>query len=52
MIEYPPDTDPDEVTRRIMGSPESAADMAGFDVADILDVQTTLLDPTTFSPTR
>lgn len=26
------------------------ADMAGFDVANIIGVETTLLDPTTFSP--
>ncbi|MCG7594265.1 NIPSNAP family protein [Mycobacterium sp. PSTR-4-N] len=52
VIEYPPATDPDELTRRVMASREFASDMAGFDVADILDVQTTLLDPTTFSPTR
>lgn len=50
LIGYPPAADPDEVTRRVMASPEFAADMAGFDVADILDVQTTLLDPTAFSP--
>jgi hypothetical protein len=50
LIGYPPAADPDEITRRVMASPEFAADMAGFDVADILDVQTTLLDPTAFSP--
>jgi hypothetical protein len=33
-----------------MTSPEFAADMAGFDVDDILDVQSKLLDPTSFSP--
>ena len=50
LIAYPPDADPDELTRRIMASPEFAADMAGFDVENIVDVQTTLLDPTSFSP--
>jgi hypothetical protein len=35
-----------------MASPEFAADMAGFDVGDIVDVRTTLLDPTAFSPIR
>ncbi|OBI53299.1 NIPSNAP family protein [Mycobacterium sp. E796] len=50
LIGYPPDADPDHLTRRIMTSPEFAADMAGFDVEDIVDVQTTLLDPTSFSP--
>ncbi|WP_255358399.1 hypothetical protein [Mycobacterium sp. URHB0044] len=33
-----------------MTSPEFAADMAGFDVDDITDVQSVLLDPTPFSP--
>ncbi|ORW84653.1 NIPSNAP domain-containing protein [Mycobacterium sp. IEC1808] len=50
LIGYPPDADPDQLTRRIMASPEFAADMAGFDVENIVDVQTTLLDPTSFSP--
>jgi hypothetical protein len=52
LVGYPPKSDPGEVTHRVMTSPEFAADMAGFDVADILDVQTTLLDPTAFSPIR
>jgi hypothetical protein len=50
LVGYPPGADPDHVTRHIMASPEFAADMAGFDVDDIVDVQTTLLDPTSFSP--
>ncbi|HYZ69342.1 MAG TPA: hypothetical protein VE666_16335 [Mycobacterium sp.] len=50
LIGYPPEADPEQLTRHIMTSPEFAADMAGFDVGDILDVQTTLLDPTSFSP--
>ena len=50
LIDYPPDADPEELTQHIMTSPEFAADMAGFDVNDIVDVQTTLLDPTSFSP--
>ena len=33
-----------------MTSPEFAADMAGFDVDEIVDVQSVLLDPTSFSP--
>jgi hypothetical protein len=36
----------------MMASPEFARDMAGFDVNDIVDVQETLLDPTSFSPLR
>ncbi|WP_458318193.1 NIPSNAP family protein [Mycolicibacterium brisbanense] len=50
LIAYPAGTDPEVITRRVMASPEFAADMAGFDVADILDVQTALLSPTPFSP--
>ncbi|WP_231644596.1 hypothetical protein [Mycolicibacterium baixiangningiae] len=44
--------DPEQVTRQIMTSPEFAADMAGFDTDDIVDVQSVLLDPTSFSPIR
>jgi hypothetical protein len=50
LIGYPPGADADEITRRIMASPQFAADMAGFDVDDVVDVQTTLLEPTSFSP--
>ncbi|MCV7091175.1 NIPSNAP family protein [Mycobacterium interjectum] len=50
LIGYPPGADPDDLTRHIMASPEFAADMAGFDVDAIVDVETTLLDPTPFSP--
>ncbi|SPM28413.1 NIPSNAP family protein [Mycobacterium terramassiliense] len=49
LIGYPPGADPDRLARHIMASPEFAADMAGFDVDDIVDVETTLLDPTPFS---
>ena len=52
LIGYPPGADPDQLTRRIMASHEFAADMAGFDVDDIVDVQTTSLDPAPFSPIR
>jgi hypothetical protein len=50
LISYPPGADPEQLTRHIMTSPQFDADMAGFDVADIVDVQTTLLDPTSYSP--
>lgn len=50
LIGYPPGADADQLTRDIMASPEFAADMAGFDVDDIVDVEATLLDPTSFSP--
>ncbi len=52
IIGYPPGADPDPLTRHIMASPEFAADRAGFDVDDIVDVRTALLDPTSFSPIR
>ena len=50
LIRYPPGADPEQLTRHIMTSPEFAADMAGFDADDIVDVQSVLLDPTSFSP--
>ncbi|OBB64104.1 MULTISPECIES: NIPSNAP family protein [unclassified Mycobacterium] len=50
LIRYPPGADPEQLTRDVMTSPEFAADMAGFDVEDIVDVQMTQLDPTPFSP--
>ncbi len=52
LIGYPLGADPEQLTRHIMGSPQFAADMAGFDVGDIVDVRTTLLDPTPLSPIR
>jgi hypothetical protein len=50
LISYPPSVDPEHLTHQIMTSPEFAADMAGFDVDEIADVHTELLDPTVFSP--
>jgi hypothetical protein len=50
LIRYPPRADPEQLARHIMASPEFAADMAGFDVDEIADVHTELLDPTSFSP--
>jgi hypothetical protein len=52
LIGYPPGAEPEHLTQHIMTSPEFAADMAGFDVDDIADVQSILLDPTSFSPIR
>lgn len=52
LVGYPAGADPERLTRHIMASAEFAADMAGFDVDDIVDVQTTLLDATSFSPIR
>jgi hypothetical protein len=42
----------EQFTRHAMTSPEFAADMAGFDANEIVDVQSVLLDPTLFSPIR
>jgi hypothetical protein len=50
LIEYPPGGDPEHLTQTVMTSAQFAADMAGFTAEDLLDVQTTLLDPTSFSP--
>ncbi|MGY4646779.1 NIPSNAP family protein [Mycobacterium sp. URHB0021] len=50
LIRYPPGADPEQLTRNIMTSPEFAADMAGFMVDEIVDVQSVLLEPTSFSP--
>jgi hypothetical protein len=50
LIRYPPGADPEHLARQIMTSPEFAADMAGFDVDEIVDVQSVLLDSTSFSP--
>ena len=52
LISYPPGTDPNDVTQMIMASPEFAADMAGFDRDDIVEVQSLLLDPAPYSPLR
>jgi NIPSNAP len=50
LIRYPQDADPEELARRCMASPEFAADMAGFNADEIVDVQSVPLDPTSFSP--
>ena len=50
LIGYPPGVDPEALTRRVMSSTDFAVDMAGFDVDDITDVQSILLEPTSFSP--
>ena len=52
LVRYPAGADPDDLTRQIMGSPQFAADMAGFDVDEIVEVRSLLLDPTAFSLIR
>lgn len=50
LISYPDGADPAAVTTAFMASPELAADMDGFDVSNITDVEETLLDPSVASP--
>ena len=52
LIDYPPGADPEQLTQRIMSSQGFAADMAGFDVGDIVDVESVLLDASPSSPIR
>jgi enamine deaminase RidA (YjgF/YER057c/UK114 family) len=52
LIRYPKGADPEQLTRQCMASPEFAADMAGFDVNEIVAVQSVLVDPAPFSPIR
>ena len=52
LIRYPQGADPEQLTREVMTSSDFAADMAGFDPNEIVDVQSVLLDPTPFSPIR
>jgi hypothetical protein len=49
LISYPPGADLEQLTRHIMTSPEFGA-MAGFNADEIVDVQSVLLEPTSFSP--
>jgi hypothetical protein len=42
--------DPAEFLTKYVASPELAADMEGFDVSDIVDVEDLLLDPVAGSP--
>jgi hypothetical protein len=50
LVRYPAGADPEELTGHIMNSPEFAADMAGFNIDEIVDVQSILLAPTSISP--
>jgi NIPSNAP len=52
LVGYPPSADPEQLTRHILASPQFADDMVGFDLDEIVDVQTVLLDPASFSPIR
>jgi hypothetical protein len=50
LISYPEGADPAAVTTAYMASPEFKADMDGFDVSNIIDVEELLLDPAAVSP--
>ena len=50
LISYPEGADPGEVANAYMASPGFAADMAGFDVGDVVDVEDLLLEPAAASP--
>lgn len=43
LLSYADDADPKEVAQRYLQSPEAARDARGFDVADILGVESTIL---------
>ena len=50
LISYPEGANPTEVTTAYVASPGFAADMDGFDVGDIINVEDLLLDPAAASP--
>jgi NIPSNAP len=50
LISYPEAADPAAVTAAYMASPEFKADMEGFDISNITNVEEILLDPTAASP--
>ncbi len=50
LISYPAGADPAGVAAAYMAGPEFRADMEGFDVSNIINVEELLLDPTAGSP--
>jgi hypothetical protein len=50
LLSFREGTDPAAFATAYLGSPELAADMRGFDVSDIVDVEELLLDPVAGSP--
>ena len=52
LVSYAEGDDPGEVARRYIQSPEATDDARGFDVADILGVESTILVPSTSSPLK
>ncbi|TWB23781.1 NIPSNAP protein [Nitrospirillum amazonense] len=52
LLSYNEGDDPAEVAQRYIKSPEAVSDAQGFDVDDILSVESTILIPSTSSPLR
>jgi hypothetical protein len=50
LLSYTEGDDPAEVAQRYIQSPEAANDASGFDVSDILSVDSTILVPSAGSP--
>lgn len=50
LLSFREDTDPDDFLAAYVTSPEFTADMEGFDVSDIIDVEDLMLTPVTGSP--
>ena len=50
LISYPDTADPAAVTQAYTASPQLKADMEGFDVSNIVNVEELLLNPTAASP--
>ena len=52
LVSYAEGDDPGEVAQRYIQSPEATNDAKGFDVADILSVESTILVPSASSPLK
>jgi len=52
LVSYAEGDDPGEVAQRYIQSKEAANDARGFDIADILSVESTILVPSTSSPLK
>ena len=52
LVSYAEGDDPGEVAQRYIQSPQAADDASGFDVADFLGVESTILVPSTSSPLK
>ena len=52
LVSYAEGDDPNEVAQRYIQSPEAVNDARGFDVADILGVESTILAPSASSPLK